>query len=177
MELLFYIYLSCFVVGGAVVIMAALGGFGADAGVDVEATELGEGVQFLSSLHVRKIFFFLCFFGLMGLVGRLVMGTVAALVTSAVVGAGCAWLGDLVLRTLTRSNPTSAVQPQDYVGLEGQVTVPIAPGARGKISCAVKGQTTELLARLPEGAAAVPEGARMLVLEVDEGVALVERAS
>ena len=177
MELLFYIYLSCFVVGGAVVIVAALGGFGADVGVEVEAAELGEDVQFLSSLHVRKLFFFLCFFGLMGLVGRMVMGTVAALATSVVVGAGCAWLGDLALRTLTRSNPTSAVEPQDYVGLEGTVTVPIAPGARGKVSCAVKGQTTELLARLPEGAEEVPSGARMLVLEVEDGVALVERAT
>ena len=56
------------------------------------------------------------------------------------------------------------------------VTVPIAEGARGKISCAVKGQTTELLARLPDGAAAASEGSRMLVLEVEDGVALVERA-
>ena len=82
MELLFYIYLSCFVVGGAVVIMAAIGGFGADVGVDVEATELGEGVQFLSSLHVRKIFFFLCFFGLMGLLLIIVGGGICSYLTA-----------------------------------------------------------------------------------------------
>ena len=176
MELLFYIYLSCFVVGGAVVIMSALGGAGGEVGVEVEATELGEGVQFLSFLSVRKVFFFLCFFGLMGL-GRLVMGTVATLVTSVAVGGVCAWLGDFALRALSGSNPSSAAEPRDYVGLEAVVTVPIAEGARGKISCVVKGRTTELLARLPEGAAAAPEGARMLVLEMEDGEALVEQVT
>ena len=34
MEILFYIYLACFIVGGVVVLLSALGGAGADAGMD-----------------------------------------------------------------------------------------------------------------------------------------------
>jgi hypothetical protein len=174
MDILFYIYLACFIVGGVVVLLAALGGAGADLGVDADAADLGESVGFLSFVPLRKIFFFACFFGLMGLVGGLVMGTVTTLLVSVGMGALCAWLGDLALRNLAGTSVTSAVEPEDYPGLEAMVTVPISKGGRGKVSCVVKGRTTELSARLPEGAREEPAGAWVLILEVEDGVATVE---
>lgn len=74
MDILFYIYLACFIVGGVVVLLSALGGAGGDMGVDADAVDLGESLGLLSFLSTRKVFFFGCFFGLMGLGGRAVDG-------------------------------------------------------------------------------------------------------
>ena len=104
MDILFYIYLACFIVGGVVVLLSALGGAGGDMGVDADAVDLGESLGLLSFLSTRKVFFFGCFFGLMGLVGGLVMGTLTTLLVSLGVGALCAWLGNLVLRHLADSS-------------------------------------------------------------------------
>ena len=60
------------------------------------------------------------------------------------------------------------------MGLEATVTVPIPQTGRGKISCAVKGHTVELLAQVPEGFESVAYGTKTLILEVKDGVATVE---
>ena len=102
------------------------------------------------------------------------MGTLTTLLVSLGVGALCAWLGDLLLRHLADSSYSSAVEPEDYLGREATITVPISAGGHGKIFCVLKGQTTELLARLPEDARGACSGRRVLILEVENGVATVE---
>lgn len=185
MESLFYIYIACLVVGGVVVLLSALGGLGGEVGVDADVggldvdagadtAHLGEGVSFLSFLKIRRFFFFAFFFGLMGLLGGLTMGTVNTLFTALGMGLLCAWLGDWIITRMTRSFATSALEPEDFIGLEAVVTVPIAAGSRGKVSGTLKGHTIELLAQSSGAAQELTAGSKVLVLEMQDGVAVVD---
>lgn len=178
MESLFYIYIACLVVGGVVVLLSALNGLGGEVGVDVDAgadtAHLGEGVSFLSFLKIRRFFFFAFFFGLMGLLGGLTMGTVNTLFTALGMGLLCAWLGDWIITRMTQSSATSALEPEEFIGLEAVVTVPISAGSCGKISGTLKGHTVELLAQGSGATQELTAGSKVLVLEMQDGVAVVD---
>jgi len=180
MESLLFVYLACLIVGGVVVLLSALGGLGGDAGVDADAAveadaaDLGEGVRFLSFLKIRRFFFFAFFFGLTGLLGGMAMESVKTLLTALVMGIFCAWLGDWILTRMSASSASSALEPEDFVGLEAVVTVPISGSGRGKISSTVKGHTIELLAQSAKGAQDMDSGSKVLILEVQDGVAIVD---
>lgn len=162
---LFYLYLSGLIVGGIAVGASLFGGDGDD---------LGDGLKALAFLRLRALLFFAFFFGLAGLLGGLLMGPGATLFTALGTGMVCAFLGDWVLSRLGSSTADSSLDGDDLVGLEAEVTVPIAVGGTGKISGTVQGRTIELLARRAGGGAALSPGDRVLVLEMRDGVAIVD---
>jgi len=159
-----YLYWSALIVGGIAVGASLFGGDGAG---------LGAGLQVLAVLRLRLFFFFAFFFGLAGLLGSLLMGPGAALFTALGSGAVCALLGDWLLGSLSRSSADSSLASDDLIGLEAEVSVPIATGGTGKISATVQGRTIELLARQADAQGPLNPGDKVLVLEVDDGVAVV----
>jgi len=192
MESLFYIYIASLLVGGTVVVLSALGGLGdadldiggdldidADVGAEVElgadTGDVGHGISFLSILKIRRLFFFAFFFGLTGLLVGLGAEPVETLYTAVGMGVLCAWLGDWIISKMTHSSASGSLEPEDYIGLEAQVTVPIASGQRGKISGIIKGHTVELLAQASQEDQELTPGAKVLVLSLEDGVAVVDR--
>ncbi len=192
MESLFYIYIASLLVGGTVVVLSALGGLGgadldvggdldvdADVGAEVElgtdAGDAGHGISFLSILKIRRLFFFAFFFGLTGLLVGLGAEPIETLYTAIGMGVLCAWLGDWIISKMTQSSASGSLEPEDYIGLEAQVTVPIAGGQRGKISGIIKGHTVELLAQASQEDQELTPGAKVLVLSLEDGVAVVDR--
>ena len=177
MEILFYIYLSCFLVGGTVVFMAAFGGHhvgDGDLAMHADAGSLPEGVQFLSFFSIRRLFFFACFFGLTGLLGTWFSGGITTLVAALLMGGVCAWGGDTILKRFTRTSYSSSVEPEELIGTEAVVTVPISPLGKGKISFTLKGHTMEILAQASDGQETVNSGKRVLILEMQDGVATID---
>lgn len=160
-----YLYWSGLIVGGIAVGASLVGGDG---------DGLGDGLRALAVLRLRLLFFFAFFFGLAGVLGSLLMGAGAALFTALGTGAVCSFLGDWVLNRLGRSSADSSLEGNDLIGLEAEVTVPIARGSTGKISAIVQGRTIELLARRADAQGPLNPGDRVLVLEIDDGVAVVD---
>lgn len=162
---LFYLYLSGLIVGGIAVGASLFGGDGDGA---------GDGLQALAVLRLRLFFFFAFFFGLAGMLGSLLMGPGAALFTALGSGVVCAFVGDWMLSRLSSSSADSSLVGDDLIGLEAEVTVPIASGSTGKISATVQGRTIELLARRANAEGPLNSGDKVLVLEIDDGVAVVD---
>ncbi len=162
---LFYLYLSGLIVGGIAVGASLFGGDG---------DGLGPGLQALAVLRLRLFFFFAFFFGLAGLLGSLLKTPGAALFTALGTGVVCAFLGDWILGRLSRTSADSSLAGDDLIGLEAEVTVPIAAGRTGKISATVQGRTIELLARRADAQGPLNPGDKVLVLEIDDGVAVVD---
>jgi len=190
MESLFYLYLGSLLVGGVVVVLSALGGLGgadihvdagvhADVGADVHFSGDADvhadgGVNVLSFLKIRRLFFFAFFFGLTGLLAGLTMGSTGTLSTALGTGLACAWLGDWIISRLAVSVASSSLEPEDYVGLEARVTVPIGSGGRGKIAGVLKGHHVEFLARASREGQEFAPGSQVLVLSMEDGVAVVD---
>ena len=162
---LFYLYLSGLIVGGIAVGASLFGG---------DSDGVGDGLRVLAVLRLRLFFFFAFFFGLAGILGSLLMAPSAALFTALGTGVVCAFLGDWILSRLSISTADSSLEGDDLIGLEAEVTVPIATGSTGKISATVQGRTIELLARRADAQGPLNPGTRVLVLEIRDGVAIVD---
>ena len=181
MESMVYIYIAFLAVGGVVVVLSALGGLGGDMDVETGGGEIGADVGaggalgFLALVKIRRLFYFAFFFGLAGLLGGLTMGPVTNLLVALGVGSGCAWLGDWIISRVAGSSATSGLLPEDYVGMQGRITVPLKAGGRGKVSGVMKGQMVELVAQAAAADMELGPGDQVLVLELRDGVALVDR--
>ena len=162
---LFYLYLSGLIVGGIAVGASLFGG---------DSDGVGDGLRALAFLRLRLFFFFAFFFGLAGLLGSLLMAPSAALFTALGTGVVCAFVGDWILSRLSISTADSSLEGDDLIGLEAEVTVPIATGSTGKISATIQGRTIELLARRADAQGPLNPGTRVLVLEIRDGVAIVD---
>ena len=88
------------------------------------------------------------------------------------VGLGTAVTARKVLRRLSASSDSGTVDGNRLVGSTAQVLIPAGPGATGKVRLAARGQTIDLLARMPDGQA-LSEGAEVLILDIKEGIAEV----
>ena len=159
--------MSGLIIGGVAVVSALLGGEGDGEG-------FGDGLRVLAFLRLRALFFFAFFFGLAGLIGGALIGPKTALLTALCIGVLCAILGDWGLNRLSGSSADSSLEGDDLIGLEAEVTVPIASGGTGKISGTVQGRTIELLARRADAQGSLNPGDRVLVIEVRDGVAVVD---
>lgn len=164
-----YLYWSGLIVGGIPVGASLVGSL-----VGGDSDGLDDGLQALAVLRLRLLFFFAFFFGLAGVLGSLLMGAGAALFTALGTGAVCSFLGDWVLNRLSGLSADSSLEGDDLIGLEAEVTVPIAEGSTGKISAIVQGRTIELLARRADAQGPLNPGDRVLVLEIDDGVVVVD---
>lgn len=200
--LLLGIYIATFVLGG--ILLGAslfLGHHDGDAGADADADadvhadadadgdadtdadgphEAGEVAHaelsdfWIPFISVRFWIFFLCFFGLTGVVLTLLAlagrwGTLAAAVG---VGFVSGFAAAFVIQKLKKAEVGSTVGLEDYKGKEGLVLLPIGPGDKGKIRMVIKDQTVDMVARTEE-ALSIERGRRVLVIEVVNNEAVV----
>lgn len=160
----------------------AEGGGDADAQADAQAdahhhVEAQAGGDFwLLFLSMRFWVFFLTFFGLTGLLLELAGASalVAALIaapTGIALGVGAAW----AFKRLREQTVTSQLTPDQLIGLEAKVMLPVSAGTAGKVRLQLGGQIVDRVALL-EGREELARGERALVIAVRGEKLLVARA-
>ena len=151
----------------------------ASADGDVDAGTHGVSLSdfWIPFLSVRFWVFFLCFFGVTGIVLTLLAlaGKWATLVTAVGMGTVTGFAAAFIIQRLKRAEVGLAVTEEDFRGREAQVLLPIEAGERGKIRLEVRGNTVDLVARC-DGERSIGTGRTVLVIEIEDGVALVEPA-
>jgi hypothetical protein len=80
----------------------------------------------------------------------------------------------LVFRTLGDTRASGAAGLEEARGRTGRVLVGCAPGRRGKVRVQLKGHAVDMMAT--SDAAAIGEGAEVVIVDVRDGVARVEAA-
>ena len=167
------IYGVCLIVGGAFVVLSAIGGLGgADLGgdfdIEVEA-EADPGLddidigtdsrskpfskRWLPFFSLRFWTFALCFFGLTGLLVTaaqpgLAPGLVALI--AGLMGLLCGTMAAVVLRSLSRNSVNSLTRPEDLAGQVGTVEIPFDAHSRGKVRLRIRGSTVGFFALTQE---------------------------
>lgn len=128
-------------------------------------------------LSVRFWVFFLCFFGLTGIVLTLLAlaGKWTALVLAVAMGAVTGFAAAFIIQRLKRAEVGLAVTEEEFKGKEATVLLPLEPGGRGKVRLEVRGQMVDLVARC-DGEVTVDRGRKVLVIDMEGSVALVEPA-
>lgn len=93
-------------------------------------------------------------------------------------GAG-AFIAVLVkaLRSFARRDLDSTVGQEEYLMDEAAVTVPVAPGAMGRVVVRRYGREAELYVRCKDPKAGLAKGARVRIVDLDEGYYWVEELS
>ena len=164
----------------------AEGGGDADAQGDVQGDAQGDahhhveaqagGDFWLLFLSMRFWVFFLTFFGLTGLLLELAGASAlaAALIaapTGTALGVGAAW----AFKRLREQTVTSQLVPDQLIGLEAKVLLPVSAGMAGKVRLQLGGQIVDRVALL-EGREELARGERALVIAVRGEKLLVARA-
>jgi hypothetical protein len=176
------VYLFSVIVGVGLLLFSVLGsGDGvADApeldtgGVGGMVGEMGELV--LGLFRPRNLTFLLAAFGSTGLLLTWAGTNSALTLTLALVmGVGSWFLSHAVFTWLKRSD--SALDVVSDVSLEGSiatVTIPVGPGARGRVTTLVGGRQAWMTARLEDGIERIlPVGTEVLIRRTANGVAEV----
>jgi len=169
------LYWTCFILGGAFVLVSVVGGLdGADladgdfyldadldgdSDRDLEFTDPGDRPPPSLFAHARRPSplslltslkfwtFGLCFFGLTGLVlTRLGVNPLGVAIAAVGMGLVCGAGMAWTLRVLRRRQADSLVKTADLAGLEGTVEIPFDASVRGKIRLRVKGSMVDLIA-------------------------------
>lgn len=177
------VYQICTVVGGILVILAAVGGLDGveidtdipfEADVELADRSIESPSDFWRSLRPRRTFlpflslrfwtFSLCFFGLAGLI--LTQMEVAAPVVMAIAlgvgfscGTGVAW----AMQQIRRQSTDSLVRSADYIGCLGIVEIPFDATSKGKVQLHLKGSTLGVVA-MTDYAQGFQVGDRVLVV-------------
>jgi membrane protein implicated in regulation of membrane protease activity len=192
----FGFYLASAIIGWAFVGLFLFGGIDADADfeadldadfdadADVDGDIAGSGDGFASSiasaglslLSFRSVMFFLAFFGLTGMVLKVIdAGSIATLIAAIGVGAFAWVFNSFVFRALKVADVSSTLKTSDLQGAVGDVVVPISPEHRGRISIEV-GDQRRYLTAAPHAAAprkSFAVGDRIVVVGLEKGTALV----
>jgi len=149
----------------------------ADGGAEAHPAEVhAPGEFWLLFLSMRFWVFFLTFFGLTGLLLELAGASelTAALIaapTGLAMGLGAAW----VFKRLREQTVTSQVSPEQLVGMEAKVLLPVSGRMAGKVRLRLGGQVLDRIALL-EGQEELARGERALVIAVRGDKLLVARA-
>lgn len=127
---------------------------------------------FLFSLQLWT--YVLAFGGITGLLLRLVAHVAEPMagLCALGVGLGTAVTARKVLRRLSAGSDSGTVDGNRLVGSTAQVLIPAQAGGTGKIRLMARGQTIDLLARMPDGSP-LAEGAEVLILDLKDGIAEV----
>ncbi|MDI7269628.1 MAG: hypothetical protein QME96_16695 [Myxococcota bacterium] len=177
MTLLFGI---CLAVGGVTsVVSLVLGGHGeADAGADGPLdphVDVG-GDFWLLFGSTRFWIFFLTFFGLAGLLFQLAGASdIVALLLSLPLGAGLGLGAAHAFRRLAAGTVSSGLSPDDLIGVEARVLLPIGRGRSGKVRVEAK-ETILDRAAVTEEEGIMERGDRVLVIGVRDAGLVVARA-
>ncbi len=160
------IYIFAFTVGTPLVLWFAFGGGDGDGG------DADGGV--FSLVSIGTVAFALAFFGATGivsqwfgagLIGSLILALVVGVVASLLNSAAFAWLAD--------SEVSSEVTNSELEGTMATVALELSETQRGKIVLDVAGSRSQMTAQLVSGEEMIQPGARVRVVRIEAGVALV----
>jgi hypothetical protein len=153
----------------------------ADADIDLDHGDIDHdadhGASGFRILSVRNATYFLFAFGVTGVVLTLLWGGSHTLLT-AVLATMLGLVGGAISTTMfgwmKRTESGEIMDDRGWVGLTGEVTLPLMVGGTGKIEVERGGRHHELLARPFDAEPDRPEAwTRVLVIEMRHGVALV----
>ncbi len=173
------IYWVCLLVGGFFVLLSMFGADAdADADFDADAdadADIDAGQGLIDLFSIRALFLFMAFFGLTGVLLRLVetpepFSLILSALTGLVVGLG----GNYVIKKVGYKTVSSNVTQRDLEGRTAQVTLPFEGAQKGKIALEVRGKRVSMVARgLGEEAApeSFEEGDTVVVVRVDGTIA------
>ena len=170
------LYLFAAAAGVPLVLWFVLSG-GEDGQGDGGGGEDGMAALMFRRLPVSTIAFAAAAFGVCGLLLTWTgagpgSGFVAAVVAGTVAGV----LNSALFRYLRRSESATELRDEQLAGRIGRVVVPMSGQRRGRIAVTVGDQQIHLSAQaLPNAAAAFEVGAPVLVVEVHNGIASVDR--
>lgn len=184
------VYLFATVVGVGLVLFSVLGGgdsdtgdidaaLDADADLEVEAgggIAAGLGEIVLGLFRPRNLTFLLAAFGTTGTLLTLAdTNPAGTLLMATSMGVGAWLLTHGVFTWLRRTDSAvDALSDRDLEGSIGRVTLPIAPGQRGRITVLVAGRQVHLTARLDPGVdRPLAIGTEVLIRHTEGGVAEV----
>ncbi|MFC6617504.1 NfeD family protein [Deinococcus radiophilus] len=170
-------YLLALIVGGGLLLLSLLGGhdtdldMGGGSGLDSADPGHTETGDLASWFSMRALVAFAAFFGLAGVVGRLLgLEGLAQLLTALVSGLLAGVLTAATFR-LARSRGNVSFEAATLVGRVGQVIIPIAPGKLGRVSLELGAQTEQLTARSDQTLGA---GQTVIVTAEESGVLEVQ---
>ena len=187
------IYLICLGVGGAMVLLSALGGVlepdadldpGVDADADTvltpapaagsDALVIDAAQAWLPLTSLRFWTFASTFFGLTGvlLTQRELASPLSATFSAAAVGYAAGTGICFALRRLQREVVTSAVRDDDFIGSSAVVLLPVGPGAPGQVRVQLGGLTVDRVA-LTDDAITLPIDSEVLVYGTREDGSLL----
>ena len=142
------------------------------AGHDIEVhpeVEVGGG-----HMGLRAVAVFLTAFGTVGAIARWYeMGNLASSMWGLGAGILLSIVYVLTMGLVHSQEADSLIQDAEMVGCSGRITVAVAPGSMGEVSCTLKGQTTRRMVRAASGGA-IAEGTLVRVREVQGDVLIVE---
>ncbi len=171
-----YVYVAAAIVGLVLLGASLLGaGHGHAAGHDGSGD--GEGSPLLALLSVRVWTYLLAFGGATGVLLRLVggEGEPRSAMGALFVGTAAAVMARVILGRLSRAGPSGTVRAHDLVGRTGDVIIPFAGAATGKVRVRVAGEAVDILATTDDGEP-LGRNDEVLIVEVREGgSALVTR--
>ncbi|NKB67280.1 MAG: hypothetical protein GKR89_09495 [Candidatus Latescibacteria bacterium] len=168
MDTLWIIYWMALFLGGMPLLMALVGVF------DEESLDIGASFRFLAFLKPLAFMLALFFFGLVGAGIRIFYETpMLSLWIGGASGLFFGWAGERIVGSLRREITDSSLGEQGLVGREAVVILPVGPQKQGKILCNLGHSTMEVLARPMEREASFAIDDQVLILDVEQGVALI----
>jgi hypothetical protein len=127
-------------------------------------------------MGVRAVAVFLTAFGTVGAIARWYeMGNLASSMWGLGAGVLLSIVYGLTMGLVRSQEADSLIQDTELVGCSGRITVAVADGGIGEVSCSIKGQTTRRTVR-SAGGGAVAEGTLVRIKEVSGDVLIVEPA-
>lgn len=152
---------------------------GGDDGAETDGGGEGLGGVMLRFLPLSTFALVAATFGVAGLALQATgEGAATSFVWAVVVGVVVGALNSTAFAYLRRSESGASTGDDHLVGSMGRVVVPVGEARRGRVSVAVDGQIRYLSARaVPDGAGSVEleVGARVLLIEISNGIASVTR--
>jgi len=164
------VFLGLAIVGLLLTVVSAFFGHDFEAHPELE---IG-GVGFFS---LRAMSIFLLTFGTIGALSHwLGRPTLASSLWGLVAGVGTYALYIVAMQLVRSQQASSLIEDRELPGLTGMVTVAIAAGGVGEVTCRLKGQATRRFAR-SASRQAIAEGVLVKVREVQGDVLLVDPMS
>ncbi len=171
-----WLYAFMLAAGAPVLLWFVFSGGDADMEAGAEADGLGE---VFSVIPLSSVAFIATFFGATGLVSEwLGTGAVFTLLLAVVVGVLAGVLNSAAFAYLRRSEASSDVSDREIEGSIARVSLPMSNERRGRIVLTVAGARTQMTAApidpLDEDQT-IESGARVIIVRIEGGVALVTR--
>ncbi len=173
-----WLYAFMFFAGAPVLLWFVFSGGDADADSGA-GDETGLLADVLTFVPLSSLAFIATFFGATGLAAQWAGAPAAlAFLVAASVGVAAGAFNSAVFAFLRRSEASSDVSDREIEGSIARVTLPITSEHRGKIMIRVAGAIVQMTAAAVddlEPGRTIEKDARVIIVRIDEGVALVTR--